>query len=136
MPQLDPYNLLTNKNMSIALVGATNHKAKYGNIIFHNLLNKDHLVYPVNEKATTIDGHKCYKNLAELKEDLSPKKIDIINIVIPPKLGLILAEIANKLNLNNLWYQPGAESDEIIKKCIEVDLDFIVNACIMVVSKR
>ena len=133
MPQLDAYKSLESKDIDIALVGATNSKSKYGNIIFHNLLNKGYRVHPVNPRATTVDGHKAYKTLAELKDAV--ENVDLINVVIPAKMGLEVIREAKELGLDNLWFQPGAESQEIVDECERLDMTYIVDACTMVVAR-
>ena len=134
MTQIDPYILLNSKEKNIALVGATNDKNKYGNIIFHNLLNKKYPVYPVNPRADEIDGHLCYRTLEQLHSAI--QRIDIINIVLPPKLGLDIIDQCVKLHLDNLWFQPGAQSEEVIRKCDANGLHYSIDACIMVVSRH
>ncbi|MBK7819439.1 MAG: CoA-binding protein [Sphingobacteriaceae bacterium] len=64
----------------------------------------------MNPKATTIDGDKAYHALGDL--GFIP---DIIDMVVPPKIGLetIKAAVAN--GYDNFWLQPGAESEEIIE---------------------
>ena len=102
--------LLNKKDCTIAVVGATNDASKYGNIIYRDLKNKKIKVYGINPKATTIDGDKAYHSLGEL--GFAP---DIIDMVIPPKLGLTMIKEAVANGYDNFWLQPGAESDEIIQ---------------------
>ena len=120
-------------------MGATTNKEKYGNVIFHHMLNKNYKIFPVNPRAakTGIDGLRCFADLAELKAHLATlnEKIDIINIVLPAKLGLEVAAEAKELELDNLWFQPGAESDELEKKCQDLGLNFMFIACLMVVAR-
>jgi len=44
---------------------------------------------------------KSYKNLQEIKN-----KIDIVNIVTPPKVTLEILKEALTLNLKKVWIQP------------------------------
>ncbi|MCS6984511.1 MAG: CoA-binding protein [Leptospiraceae bacterium] len=124
--------LLGKNNCKIALVGATNDKSKYGNIILHHLLGKGYRVYPVNPRAKTIDGIPAYANLSSL-----PEKVDIVNFVLPPKLGKLTLEEGLKLNLDNFWFQPGAESPEIIEILEKSGKHYLADgSCIMVMSAQ
>ncbi len=121
------------QNPTIALVGATNDKSKYGNVIFHDLLNKGYTVYPVNPKATTIDGHKAYKTLEELVQE---HRVDLVVFVVPPKITLNLLEDALKLNLKKVWIQPGA-GDEAVREFLEKNqFDYLMDTCVMIMSRH
>lgn len=113
--------------MNIALVWASNDKEKYGNKILHNLLSKWHLVFPVNHKEDFIETLKSYKNLKEIKN-----KIDIINIVTPPKVTLEILKEALSLNLKKVWIQPWASDEEVINFLKENNFDYVSDACIMI----
>lgn len=113
--------------MNIALVWASNDTSKYGNKILHNLLAKWHLVFPVNPREDFIETLKAYKNLWEIKN-----KIDIVNIVTPPKVTLEILKESLSLNLKKVWIQPGASDDEVLKFVKSNDFDYIADACIMI----
>jgi hypothetical protein len=118
------------KQIKIALIGATNDSRKYGNIIYKDLKSKNLQVYGINPKATTIDGDKAYHSLKEL--DFRP---DILNFVLPPKLGFEVVKEAVELGLDNFWFQPGAESEEILKYLEEHKKTSLAHACVMVATR-
>ncbi|HMV44837.1 MAG TPA: CoA-binding protein [Leptospiraceae bacterium] len=122
--------LLNKKDCTIAIVGATNDSSKYGNIIYKDLKGKNIKVYGINPKATTIDGDKAYHTL----DDLGFKP-DIIDMVIPPKLGLALIQDAVSKGYDNFWLQPGAESDEIIQFLEDKGKNYLAYSCVMVESR-
>ena len=123
-------SLLNNPKTTIALVGATNDRTKYGNIILKNLTAKNFEVYPINPKASAIDGIPAYPDLTKL-----PQKPDIVNFVVPAKLGLIVLRQALEINLDNFWFQPGAESEEIISVLRESGKHYLADgSCIMVMA--
>ena len=121
---------LKNKNNLIALVGASNDPKKYGNKILLDLVSKGYNVAPINSKEDTIAGIKSYKNILDLKEPPS-----IINFVIPPSIGLQITKELVKNNLDNYWYQPGAESEEISSFLKANNKNFIDDKCIMVETR-
>jgi hypothetical protein len=47
-------------------------------------------------------------------------------------VGLVVARTAVELGLNNLWLQPGAESDELIAFLERSGVDYDYDSCIMV----
>ena len=123
-------NTLENKNNLIALVGASNDPKKYGNKILLDLVSKGYNVAPVNSKEKTIAGIKSYKNVLDLKDSPS-----IINFVVPPSIGLQITKELVKINLDNYWYQPGAEIEEISSFLNANKKNFIDDKCIMVETR-
>jgi predicted CoA-binding protein len=114
-----------------ALVGASTNPNKYGNIILHNMSNAGYTVYPINPRATEIDGYKCYPNLSAL-----PEKPAVVNFVVPAKLSLPVLEEAARLGIETVWFQPGAESAENIRRAKELGFKVIYDACAMVAKGR
>eukprot|EP00933_Yihiella_yeosuensis_P039443 TRINITY_DN3345_c0_g1_i1.p1 TRINITY_DN3345_c0_g1~~TRINITY_DN3345_c0_g1_i1.p1 ORF type:complete len:176 (+),score=22.71 TRINITY_DN3345_c0_g1_i1:30-530(+) len=56
------------------------------------------------------------KSLAELPEDVC---IDVVDLCAKPALGLQVAEDCIKRQIQNVFIQPGASSDEIVNFCQE-----------------
>ena len=121
---------LKNKKNLIALVGASSNPKKYGNKILLDLVSKGYNVAPINSKEDTIAGIRSYKNILDLKEPPS-----IINFVVPPSIGLQITKELVKNNLDNYWYQPGAESEEISSFLNANKKNFIDDKCIMVETR-
>ena len=119
-----------NKKNSIALVGASNNPKKYGNKILLDLLEKGHIVYPINNNESQIEGLKSYKKVSDL-----PSIPSIINFVVPPNEGIEVTKDLVKKGYDNFWYQPGAESIEISNFLESNKKNFIDDKCIMVVTR-
>lgn len=109
-----------------AVVGATNNKEKYGNMIYNKLKNKGYEVYPVNPRYDEVEGDKCYDDLKSL-----PVIPDVVEMVVAPRFGINTVKEAAKLGIKNIWLQPGTVSDEILKFCEENDMN-AVQACVLV----
>ena len=64
---------------SIAVIGASRHKEKVGNVIFRNLLSTfKGKLYPVNNKAEDVEGVKAFRSVKEV-----PDSIDLAVISVP-----------------------------------------------------
>ncbi|EKE27050.1 MAG: hypothetical protein ACD_4C00073G0001 [uncultured bacterium (gcode 4)] len=112
--------------MKIVLVGASNDRKKYWNIILRDLISKWHTVIPVNAKENEIEWIKCYRNISLIEE-----LFDVINIVTPSEITLEILKQANELWYKKIWCQPWS-SDNMVKKYLtDNDFDYIVDACIM-----
>ncbi len=111
-----------------ALVGASKNKEKYGNKVLKDLISKGISVIPINPKEKTIEGIKCYSSLALASKENS---IGLVILIIPPKAAIQVIDEMHLLNLKDIWFQPGAESEEAILLCEKYNLNYTMNACIM-----
>ncbi len=112
---------------TIALVGATDKREKWGYKIYNRLKGLGYEVLPVNPTVAAIDGQRTYATLRDL-----PKKPDGVSIVIPPSATEQTVRLAHELGLPRVWMQPGAESDEAIEFCDSNGLACIHHKCILV----
>ena len=117
--------------MHIAILGVSKNKTKYGYKVLKNLITKKLQIYPINPKYDKILGEKCYPSLTML-----PTIPDFVVFIVPPKIGLATLKEVKKLNIKKVWFQPGAESPEIEKYCIENNLDYSFYKCIMVIDLK
>jgi uncharacterized protein len=130
MPQTILPILLNDPATTVALVGASDNPAKYGATIYRNLKGKGIQVFAVNPNRSTVDDDTAYRSLADL-----PERPTIVNLVVPPRIGLsVLREMAH-LGYDNVWFQPGAESAETIALAEELGINYLVHACMMVVGR-
>ncbi len=119
----------TTTETRIAVVGASNNPAKYGNKIVKNLAGKGYTVLPVNPKAETIAGLPVFADLASLE-----LPVHIVDIVTPPPVTLaVLAKVA-ELGLPNVWLQDGSFDDAVLTYVATAPFKTVYNACIMVES--
>ena len=67
---------------SVAVVGASTREGTVGKSIFNNLLVSDFqgVLYPVNPKARSIHGVRCYPSVEEI-----PDTIDMAILIVPSK---------------------------------------------------
>ena len=122
---------LKEENTSIALIGASNDRNKYGNKIYKDLRNKGYNVTPINPKEEKIEGDRAYTSIEEMKE-----LPDIANFVVPPPVAMKIAQNITNLGIKHLWFQPGSESKELEDWLKNTDgIEYLINACIMVETR-
>lgn len=109
-----------------AVIGASNNIHKYGYKIFKNLKSRGYEVYPVNPRINTLEGTKCYANLADI-----PVKVDVADFVIPPRETEKVLRDCKRLGLGRIWLQPGSESDTAIAFCHENKMKVVYGICVM-----
>jgi len=122
--------LLHRPGTTVAVVGANNNPAKYGNRIYRDLKSKGFEVLAVNPYRDEVDGDPCWRSLADL-----PEPPTIVDFVVPPARTLETLEVCRELGLMNVWIQPGAEDATVLAYLEEHDFNYLANACIMVEAR-
>ncbi|WP_448589098.1 CoA-binding protein [Thermodesulfobium sp.] len=110
-----------------AVVGASPKKEKYGYKVFKTLVGRGLTVYPVHVAAKEIDGFKVYPNITSL-----PEVPEAVVLIIPPDKTLPVLEDMLRLNIRNVWFQPGSESEEAVDFCKKNNINYVAKACIMI----
>ena len=117
------------KQKSFAIIGATQNRAKYGNIAYRNLRAKGYTVFAINPAVAEIEGDRCYPSIASL-----PAKVDGIVTVVPPNVTEKVVREAAEAGITRVWMQEGSESPEAIQFCQEHGMNVVWDQCIMVVT--
>ncbi len=113
----------------IAVVGASNDPAKYGNIIVRNLAAKGYTVLPVNPRQAEIAGLPAYPNLAAV-----PGPVHIVNVVTHPDVTKGVLEEASRLGLPAVWLQDGSYDEAVLEVAARAPFKTVHEACIMVAA--
>lgn len=109
-----------------AVIGATDNPGKYGNQVIKNLKDRGYEVYPVNPRLKEIEGIRCYPSLADI-----PVKVDVVDFVVPPAVAESVLKQCLELGLDNIWLQPGSESEAAIAFCERHNLKVVHDVCVM-----
>lgn len=110
-----------------AVVGSVHNKEKFAYKIFKVLKSKGYEVYPVDPSGISVDEEVTYKTLKDLP--IIPEAVDM---VINPIKGMGFVDEASSLGVKFIWFQPGAENDEIVKKAEGYGMNVIYKKCVMV----
>jgi hypothetical protein len=112
--------------LSVAVLGASRDRRKYGNKAVRAYAESGYKVYPVNPKEESIEGLKAYPTLDKIDEP-----IDFVSLYVPPAVGLQLLPAIAAKKPKEVWLNPGTESDELIEAAADLHLRTIV-ACSIV----
>jgi predicted CoA-binding protein len=112
---------------TVAVIGASADRSKYGNKSVRAHLAQGYDVYPVNPKGGTIEGLTAYRSVGEVPVE----HLDRVSVYLPPSVGIsALDEIATK-GCDELFLNPGSDSPEVVEKARDLGLNPIV-ACSIV----
>jgi predicted CoA-binding protein len=111
---------------TIAIIGASAHRAKFGNIAVRAFVRQGWTVYPVNPKEPQIEGLPAFKSISEV-----PVRPNLISVYLPPPVVVkILPDIAAR-GCDELWLNPGTESAEVLAAAEKLGLN-VIQACSIV----
>ena len=94
-----------------AVVGASSNREKYGNKVLRSYLQAGLKAVPINPRAEQIERQTCYPSLTAAMEANSDQSPPGLSVITPPKITEAVIEEAIEAGIENIWLQPGAESD-------------------------
>ena len=111
---------------TIAIIGASADRRKYGNKAVRAYVQGGWTVYPVNPKEPDIEGLWCCASIRDV-----PEPIDRVAMYVPPNVGrTMLADIVAK-HPAEFYLNPGTEDDALIAEAEALGLKPI-QACSIV----
>jgi predicted CoA-binding protein len=112
-----------------AVAGASNDRAKYGNMVLRCYLQHGLTAYPVNPNESKIEGVDAYPTLSAL-----PTRPHGVSIITPPRVTEKIVDDAIAAGFKHLWMQPGAESRGAIERAEAAGVSVVHSGpCILVV---
>ena len=116
---------------TVAVIGASNDRSKFGNKAVRAYRNQGYQVFPVNPRVDSVEGLPAYRSISDV-----PGMVDIVLVYVPPKIGIgLLSDIAAK-RPKEIYLNPGTESDEIVEKAQSLGLSPIQACSILAVGMR
>ena len=111
---------------TVAIIGASNNHDKFGNKAVRAFLHQGYTVYPVNPAETEIEGLPVFRSIREV-----PVRPHMISVYLRPAVLLkVLPEIVAR-GCDELWLNPGTESDEVLAEAERLGLN-VIQACSIV----
>lgn len=116
--------------LSVAVIGASNDRRKYGNKAVRAYVDAGYVVLPVNPKEPAIEGLRSYPAIEAIDRPL-----DFVSLYVPPAVGMKLLPAIAAKKPRELWLNPGTESEDLIDAAADLHLRAIV-ACSIVALGR
>ncbi len=107
----------------VAVIGASNDRKKYGNKAVRAYHQRGFTVYPVNPHEPEVEGLPTFKTIAQV-----PERPNLISVYVRPEILLkLLPDIAAR-GCDELWLNPGTESDQVLAEAERLKLN-VIQAC-------
>jgi len=112
------------KSPAVAVIGASNHRHKFGNKAVRAYRSKGYTVYPVNPHEENVEGLPCYPTI----RDVPQGPLERILLYVPPETGIGLLEDIKWRHAQEVWLNPGADSPALLERARALELD-VIRAC-------
>jgi predicted CoA-binding protein len=116
---------------TIAVVGASASRHKFGNKCVRAYRDAGYQVFPINPAERDIEGLPVYRTLAEV-----PVPLDRISVYLPPPRTLrLLPEIAGAA-AREVWFNPGSADDGVLAEARRLGIQARPGCSIVDIGRR
>ena len=94
---------------TVAVVGASSNRAKFGNKALRAFLAQGYRALPINPNETEVEGLKTYASVLDV-----PEPIEMATVYVQPDVTLRLLDEFQQKGIPEIWVNPGAEDDAVM----------------------
>ena len=116
---------------TVAVVGASSDRRKFGNKALRAYQAEGYRVIPINPNEDAVEGIPTHASVLDV-----PGDIDLATVYVQPDVALrLLAEFDEK-RIPEIWINPGAESDELLLEARRRKLNVIAACSIIAIGRN
>jgi uncharacterized protein len=122
--------MLRGMSKSVAVVGASNDRRKYGNKALRAFAARGYTVIPINPHEQEIEGHRAYASVLDV-----PGAIDMATVYVRPEAGVRVMEDLAAKKVPEVWLNPGADEPQVVARAGELGLRTIQACSIIAIGE-
>ena len=111
---------------TVAVVGASGNRRKFGNKALRAFMEEGYRVIPINPNESLVEGMPTYASVLDV-----PDTIDMATVYVQPDVTLRLLDEFERKQIPEVWVNPGAEDDAVMAEARRRKLN-IIFACSIV----
>jgi predicted CoA-binding protein len=96
---------------TVAIVGASPHRYKFGNKALRAFREAGYRVIPITPHHQEVEGERAYVSVMDY-----PHAIDMATMYVPPEIGAQVLESLAQKGIGEVWFNPGADAPEVLNK--------------------
>jgi len=108
---------------TVAVIGASNDRHKFGNKALRAFRDAGHTVIPINPHETEVEGVPAYASVLDV-----PGPIDMATVYVQPETALRLLDEFERKRIPEIWLNPGADDDDVLAEARKRRLN-VIAAC-------
>jgi len=117
---------------TVAIMGASADRSKYGNKAVRAFQNAGWMVFPVHPRLKEVEGLEAYPSL----DAVPVTELDQVSFYVPARVGIQVLDQAARKRVGELWLNPGSESPELLRRATELGLSVIQGCSILGVGEN
>ncbi len=111
------------ESRTVAVLGASGDRRKFGNKAVRAYAKSGWRVFPVNPHEESVEGLAAFADIAAV-----PEPIDTVTLYVPPKVLLKLLPAIAERRPREVWFNPGTNSAEVVAEAARLKIP-AVYAC-------
>jgi predicted CoA-binding protein len=111
---------------TVAIIGASTDRSKFGNKALRAFQKQGFTVVPIHPHEREVEGVRAYASVRDY-----PGRIDEATFYVQPEVGLrVIDDVAAK-KIPIVWLNPGADEEELIARARALGLETRVACSIL-----
>ena len=102
---------------TVAVVGASPSRAKFGNKALRAFQSAGYRVVPINPNEREVEGLRTYPSVLDF-----PEAFDMATVYVQPDVTLRLLDEFARKGIPEIWVNPGAEDDTVMAEARRLGL--------------
>lgn len=115
---------------TVAVVGASNDRSKFGNKALRAFQAEGYRAIPVNPNEPVVEGQTSYASVLDI-----PGPVDMATVYVRPEVTLRLLDEFERKEIGEIWVNPGAEDDAVIAEARRRGLTAIFACSIIAIGQ-
>jgi len=116
---------------TVAVIGASRDRAKFGNRAVRAFRAEGWTVYPVNPRQTEIEGLRTYASITDI-----PGVVRRVVLYVQPFLVLSLLDDIARKGVEDITFNPGTESEAAIARARALGLRTHIECAIVAIGRN
>lgn len=115
---------------TVAVVGASSNRDKFGNKALRAFEKRGYRVIPVNPNEPEVEGHPTFKSVLDI-----PGDVHLATIYVPPRVGVAVMDDVAKKGIEEVWLNPGADDPAVVRRAKELGLKTVQTCSILAIGE-
>ncbi len=115
---------------SVAVIGASSDRRKYGNKAVRAFVAQGWQVFPVHPTESSVEGIPTHASISSI-----PQPLDAVTIYVPPAIGVSLLPAIAAAQPREVWVNPGAGSPEFRAEAERLQVPAIFACSIVAIGR-